>query len=59
MPSVPHFISNTPDEAIGKIVGVGSNIGIAIGVGIAVGAGTAVGIAVGVGTDGVLVERNI
>ena len=50
---MPHFLSNTPDEGIGTIVGVGSNIGIAIGV------GSAVGIAVGVGTDGVLVERNI
>ena len=63
MPFVPHLLTNTPDEGIGNIVGVGSNIGIAIGVGsavgIAVGAGTAVGIAVGVGTDGVLVERSI
>ena len=43
MPSEPHFISNTPDEAIGKIVGVEAMVGIAIGV----------------GTDGVLVEGNI
>ena len=42
MPSVPHFLSNTPDEGIGNIVGVG----------------VIVGTAVGVGTDGVLVEGN-
>ena len=40
---MPHFISNTPDEAIGKIVGVEAIVGIAIGV----------------GTDDVLAERSI